>query len=50
MKQLDERYVVSVAMSPKGKNLVNKAYRSTRSVQQDKEQESTKDDSEMADL
>lgn len=50
-EQLDERYVVSVAMSPKGKNLVNKAYRSTRSVQQDKDQQdSTKDDSEMADL
>lgn len=44
---LDERYVVSVAMSPKGKNLVNRAYRSTRSVQSSVDEETTKDDSEL---
>lgn len=44
---LDERYVVSMAMSPKGRNLVNRAYRSTRSVQSNVEEDTTKDDSEL---
>ena len=44
---LDPRYIVSMAMSPKGKNLVNKAYRSTRNTSSNLEEDSTRDESDL---